>query len=420
MTDTSGLVTDALTFDQLPLKPELLRVLFAGGFVKPTPVQSRTIPIALKGRDLIGVAQTGTGKTLGFLVPIFNALVPNGEVQALVVCPTRELAQQVGGVSTKLGAQLGIRTAVLYGGTSLGDQRQQLVKPPDVVVGTPGRLLEFLTTAWLRPRFIRWLVLDEADRMLDMGFIDDVLQIAGRLPLSRQTMLFSATMLPGVERLTSSLMQESTIVRVDAERVAASGIEHRLYEISSTDKIAALCRVMSNNKGVKTIVFTATREATSAIAQQLRRVGHTVVSLSSLLSQNNRERVLDAFRKNEAPVLVATDVAGRGIDIYDIDLIVNFDMPRNPEDYVHRVGRTGRASRTGMAISLATPRDRGVVREIEALIGLPIVQLPLEGFSAPESDGASRASRGRHRGGDRPGHSGRTGPPGKRGAGRSR
>jgi ATP-dependent RNA helicase RhlE len=390
--------SDIKTFDQLPLKPDLLRVLFAEGFVQPTPVQRQTIPIALAGHDLIAVAQTGTGKTLGFLVPILHRLVPSGEVQALVICPTRELAQQVGKVAERAGGALGLRTAVLYGGTSLGDQRQQLTKPPDLIVGTPGRLLEFLTTAWLRPRYVRWLVLDEADRMLDMGFIDEVMSIVQRMPLSRQTMLFSATMPTEIVKFSSRLTHEAVTVRIDAEKVAAAGIEHRLYEVRSSDKIAALCRVLDDNRGVKSLVFTATREATSAIASQLRRAGHNVGSLSSLLSQNNRERVLAAFRENETHVLVATDVAGRGIDIFDIDLVINFDLPRNPEDYVHRVGRTGRATRTGLAVSLASSADRGSIREIERLLGHPLPRAPLEGFAAPGEVAAKQRGPRRGRG----------------------
>lgn len=392
-----------MTFDDFPLRDPLKKVLADAGFVTPTPIQERCIPPALEGRDIVGVAQTGTGKTLAFLVPILERLEPRGRVQALVVCPTRELARQVGEVAHRLGEPLGVRTVVVYGGTALGEQQQQLHEGPDVVVGTPGRLIDFLASASLRPRWVKWLVLDEADRMLDMGFIDDVVTICGRLPLSRQTMLFSATMPPAIEELTKRFLYEPLTVRVSPETVVAGGIRHTLYEVEEKDKPRALSELLRGRRKEKILVFTATREATSEIASRLRRDGHEVVSLSSLLSQANRERAMACFKRGEFRVMVATDVAARGIDITDIDLVVNYDLPHSPEDYVHRVGRTGRAERTGEAISLAVPRDRPRIAAIEALMGEPLPRGHLPGFAAPRAGArgrsAGRAGSGRRRGG---------------------
>lgn len=383
-----------ITFEEMSIRDELKRVLRESGFLHPTPIQEQAIPLALTDRDVIGVAQTGTGKTLAFLVPIFEKLRPSGEVQALVVCPTRELAQQVGGVARSLGEKLGVRTALLYGGTSLGGQREELEGGVDIVVGTPGRLIDFLGSAWFRPRWVKWLVLDEADRMLDMGFIDDVRKICTRVPMSRQTMLFSATMPNEIVELSQRFMMEPGTVHVEPERVTAEGISQMLYVVRQSDKPRALVALLDAHRGKKTLVFTSTRESTSEVAAALRREGHEVVSLSSLLSQNNRERALDGFRRGSYDVMVATDVAARGIDVVDIDVVVNLDMPHSAEDYVHRVGRTGRASRLGVAYTLATPMDRERVREVEALLGVNIPRGEIPGIVTEElSAGRKKAPR---------------------------
>ncbi|MDQ7007047.1 MAG: DEAD/DEAH box helicase [Acidobacteriota bacterium] len=405
------------SFAEMPLRDELKQVLARAGFETPTPIQARCIPLATAGRDITGVAQTGTGKTLAFLVPIFDALEPCDDVQAMVICPTRELAQQVGSVARDIGEPLGVKTAVLYGGTSLGGQQNELRELPDVVVGTPGRLMDFLSSAWLRPRRLRWLVLDEADRMLDMGFIDDVVKICSRLPLSRQTMLFSATMPPPIEELTSRFMYEPEVVRIDAQTRVAAGVDHCLYWVQERDKEKALAAVMDRHRGKKALIFTATREATSQLAARLRRHGHEVISLSSLHSQNNRERALDAFRKGDVPVMVATDVAARGIDVTDIDLVVNFDLPRGSEEYIHRVGRTGRAERAGSAVSLAAPGDEGKLAEIEKMLGEPIPRQELPGIETP-ARGSYTPRRSGRGGGSREG--GRRRRPGRGGRGRGK
>jgi ATP-dependent RNA helicase RhlE len=392
-----------MKFNDFPLNSELLQLLSDSGFVTPTPIQERCIPLGLGGGDIVGVAQTGTGKTLAFLVPILERLKPKGEPQAMVVCPTRELAQQVGKVATELGGPLGVTTAVVIGGTGMSAQREALNEEPDIVVGTPGRLIDFLMSAWLRPKSVGWLVLDEADRMLDMGFIDDVIRICSRLPLSRQTLLFSATMPPAVADLTHRFMYQPTTVRIEPERVLAEGIRHRIFGVSGSDKQRALKKLLSGLRGRKVLVFTATREATSEIASQLRRGGHEVVSLSSLHSQNNRERALAGFRRGEYDVMVATDVAARGLDVFDIDVVVNYDMPHTAEDYVHRVGRTGRAARTGEAFSFATPEDVQRLNDISRLLGERVEPEQMEGFDLPASGrNAARRGRGRGRGGPRP------------------
>ena len=385
-------------FSELPIGEPLLRALEERGFVEPTPIQARVIPLALEGHDVIGVAQTGTGKTLGFLVPILRGLEPSGNVQALVVCPTRERAQQVGGVARELGGALGVEVALLYGGTSLAPQRAELEAGPDIVVGTPGRLIDFLGSAWFRPRYIRYLVLDEADRMLDMGFIDDIVRICSRVPMSRQTMLFSATMPKEIAQIAERFMLQPETVRIEPERVTAEGIEQVMFVVPERSKRDALVALLDRQRGRKVLVFTATREATSELARALRRRGHEVVSLSSLLSQGNRERALAGFRRGEYDVMVATDVAARGLDVVDIDVVVNYDLPRSAEDYVHRVGRTGRAERRGEAFSIATPGDRDKVTAIEKLLGTPVPRSDLPGI--PSTDlGRSRRDRGGGSGG---------------------
>src|SRR5262245_61919777 len=327
------------------------------------------IPDTLSGHDVIGVAKTGTGKTVAFLLPIFQNLEPGADVQALVICPTRELALQVGGEAEKLGKPLGVRTAVLYGGTSLGPQKQQLLAGVDLVVGTPGRVQDFISSAYLPTRRIKWLVLDEADRMLDMGFIDEVDRIIRRLPMSRQTMLFSATLPDPVLSLARRYMLYPKEFRVDPETKIPESIEHFFYRTAHPRKIELLRAVLNSEKPHKALVFTAKKDATSEIARRLRTDGHEVYPLSSNLRQADRERVLEAFRNGSARVLVATDVAARGIDIDDISHVINLDLPMEAEDFVHPVGRTGRVDRSGRAISFVEPRDARVMRQIEAILG---------------------------------------------------
>jgi superfamily II DNA/RNA helicase len=400
-----------LRLDELNLRPELQQSLAEAGYETCTPIQELTLPESLAGHDLIGVAKTGTGKTAAFVVPILQNLEPGGDPQALVICPTRELALQVGGEVEKLGARLAVRAAVLYGGTSLGPQKQQLLEGVDIVVGTPGRLLDFMTSAYLPMRKIRWLVLDEADRMLDMGFIDDVDKILRRVPMSRQTMLFSATLPGEVMKLAHRYMLYPKEFRVDPGTQVPAAIEQIFLRCSRDRKVDLLRAILRAERPHKTLIFTATRDGTSEIARRLRSDGHEVYPISSNLRQADRERVLHGFRDGTISMLVATDVAARGIDIDDISHVINLDLPMEPQDYVHRIGRTGRVERSGRAISLVEPRDISVVRQIERLLGMTADLRSFPGFEAPEvleRDAARAEGGGRRRGrGGRSGGGGR-------------
>jgi superfamily II DNA/RNA helicase len=267
-----------------------------------------------------------------------------------------------------------------YGGTSSGDQKRALAAGVDLVVGTPGRLLDFVNSAWLSLRRVRAVVLDEADRMLDMGFINDVDAILRRSPMSRQTMLFSATIPEEIRRLAERYMLHPETVRMHRGTKVTRQVNHAFYPVPQAQKAELLLEILRREQPTKVLIFTATRENTSALALTLRRGGHEVLSLSSLLSQANRERALAAFRRGEFPVLVATDVAARGLDIVDIDLVVNFDVPMQAEDYVHRIGRTGRAARTGRAVTLVSERDDRRVAEIERLLGYNVERVELPNF----------------------------------------
>jgi superfamily II DNA/RNA helicase len=425
-----------MEFSEFGFRGEILRALDEAGYEKPTPIQERAIPILLQGHDLIGVAETGTGKTLAFLLPFFqNLRAGQSDAQGLVICPTRELAIQVAGEAERFGEHLGLRVVLAYGGTSSGEQKRMLTEGVDLVVGTPGRLLDFVSSAWLSLRRVTAVVLDEADRMLDMGFINDVDAILQKAPMSRQTMLFSATIPEEVKRLAERYMlHPETVTMHRGTRVTAT-VDHFFYPVAERQKESLVVEILRREKPAKTLVFTATREGTSALALALRRRRWEVVSLSSLLSQANRERALTAFRKGEFDVLVATDVAARGLDITDIDLVVNYDLPMQPEDYVHRIGRTGRAERSGKAVTLVSELDQRRAREIERLLGKPVERVELEEFDyAPlprvssSRGGRARPARrrsrdgegSRPRGGSRPRRGGRKRSPRKAGEGKSK
>ena len=376
------------------------RALREAGYEQPTEIQSRAIPPVLGGSDLIGISQTGTGKTLAFLLPIFQRITPGGaDPQAAVICPTRELAIQVAGEARRFGEHLGASTVLAYGGTSSGEQKRLLAEGCDILVATPGRLLDFLNSAWLSLRSLRFMVLDEADRMLDMGFIDDIDAILRKAPMSRQTLLFSATIPDPIRELSKRYMFDPETVRIGgAGTEVKDTVDHVFYPVRERQKTELLLAILERDEPYKVLVFSATRETTSSLALQLRRRGHEVVSLSSLLSQANRERALGAFRRGEFRILVATDVAARGLDITDIDLVVNYDVPMQAHEYVHRIGRTGRAHRSGRAITLVSELDGRRVGEIEQLLGYRVSRSNVEGFpyeDVPAGRGGRRKSTAR-------------------------
>jgi superfamily II DNA/RNA helicase len=390
-------------FREFPLRSDLVDALEACSYTHCTPIQEKAIPVLLEGKDLVGMAQTGTGKTLAFLVPILNSLRPTGELQVLVICPTRELALQVGEEAARVGSRIGVRSTVIYGGTSLGPQRSALRDGVDLVVGTPGRLLDFLQSAYLRTRQIRYLVLDEADRMLDMGFIQDIRTILRKCPLSRQTMLFSATFPEEVRALSGDFMYYPEEVRIEPQQITARGIRQRAFLVQERDKENLLRRLLQGEGLDKALVFCSTREATAEVSRGLALAGFRSGSVSSLLSQQNREATLRLFREGTLKVLVASDVASRGLDIDDITHVVNFDLPHTPDDYVHRIGRTARYGRLGDAVTFVQPGEMPRLREIEAHVGQPIPLEELPGFPHPDPEPGSRGrsrrpARGRRRG----------------------
>jgi ATP-dependent RNA helicase RhlE len=410
------------SFRQFGLRDELQRALDEAGYDTPTPIQEKAIPLIMSGHDLVGVAQTGTGKTLAYLLPILQAFKAGGGdgAHAVVVCPTRELAIQVAGEAERFGKYVGLRTVLAYGGTSSSGQKSELTQGCDLLVATPGRLLDFLGQGWVSTRRTRFLVLDEADRMLDMGFINDVDAIVRRIPMSRQTLLFSATFPPEIRSLSERYLMHPETVRIDTAVRVKESVEHAVLEVSSRQKVDLLLALLDRDRPSKCLVFTATREMTTELARRLRTRNHEVVSLSSLLSQSNRERALTAFRNGVFDVLVATDVAARGLDIDDIDLVVNFDVPMHAEDYVHRIGRTGRAHREGKALTLVSELDGPRVAQIEAMLGHDVRREIVEGFAyAPfqkgsgRRDGGRTGSGGRRASADRGGSGGRNSSSGR-------
>ena len=358
------MTTDA--FARFGLHPDLVQTVFELGFTEPTPIQHAAIPLLLSGRDLIGQAQTGTGKTAAFGLPLLQRITPRqAGVQALVLAPTRELAIQVAEAIGRYGAQRNISVLAVYGGQSYQQQFRSLRQGVEVIVGTPGRLLDLINQGSLDLSSVQTVVLDEADEMLSMGFIEDIESILGRIPTERQTMLFSATISKRVLELSARYLRDPETVSITPKQLTGATISQRYYLVNQQDKVAALIRLFEMETIDSALIFVRTRLGTGELANQLTSRGFPAEPLNGDLSQDARIQVLTRYRNGQVKVLVATDVAARGLDIDDISHVFNFDLPDDPEVYVHRVGRTGRAGREGTAISLLTPKDRWQLRRIE-------------------------------------------------------
>lgn len=353
-------------FSALDLHPQLVQAVSELGYTTPTPIQTGVIPVMLAKQDVIGQAQTGTGKTAAFALPLLHNLTPNlGCVQGLILVPTRELAMQVAKAIHEYGRYREARVLAIYGGQSYGRQISRLRKGLDVVVGTPGRLLDLIQQKVLDLSQVQTVVLDEADEMLSMGFVEDIETILKETPQYRQTALFSATLPAEIRQLADKYMRQPQSVTIQRPQLTVSTIEQRYYLVNEEDKTAALTRLFEVEPITSALIFTRTRAGTGELANELTLRGFPAEALNGDLSQDVREQVLGRFRNNQIKVLVATDVAARGLDIDDISHVFNFDLPLDPEIYVHRVGRTGRAGKTGIAITILHPKEQGRLRRIE-------------------------------------------------------
>jgi ATP-dependent RNA helicase RhlE len=372
-----------MSFEALGLAPELLRAVADQGYTEPTPIQREAIPVGLEGRDLVGSAQTGTGKTAAFLLPILQRLngSPRGGLRALVLVPTRELAEQVLNSARAYGRHSTLESVAVYGGVGMEPQTRALKNGVDIVVATPGRLLDHMGRGHVDSSKLEVLVLDEADRMLDMGFAPDVNRILDSLPSERQTMFFSATISGDVDRLARRALNEHAAVDIGQRARAADGVEHVLVAVDRAEKRSVLARMLQEvpDEG-RTLVFTRTKFGAEKLAWHLRREGTAVAALHGGKTQATRNKALDRFKQGKTRVLVATDVAARGIDVTNIVMVVNYDVPHDPEIYVHRVGRTARAGGSGVALTLMSPHEWLLMRDVEKLMGRTLTREIVPGF----------------------------------------
>ncbi len=364
-------------FHGLGIAPKFLDLLHKNHFITPTPIQRQSIPVAIEGKDIIGIAQTGTGKTLAFGIPMLQRLIQHGGT-GLIVEPTRELALQVDGALQKIGRPLGLKTVVLIGGEPIERQIRGLQLGPMVLIATPGRLIDHLQRKTVRLNSTRILILDEADRMLDMGFAPQITRILQHVPQDRQTLLFSATMPPEIVTLAARYMHLPVRVEVAPAGTTAADVTHELFFVEKKDKIHVLESLLAEYRG-SILVFTRTKFDAKRTARLIRALGHRAAELHSNRSLSQRREALDGFRLGKYRILVATDIAARGIDVSGIELVVNHDLPATAGDYVHRIGRTGRAGLPGHAISFAMPHQRADVKGIETLIrmALPVSRSPI-------------------------------------------
>jgi len=385
-------------FRSLKLSVPLLDVIQELGYQSMTPIQAESIPLLLKGKDLIGQSRTGSGKTAAYTIPILERVgLKRRYIQALILCPTRELCAQVAREARKLGRRhAGLQVLVVAGGQPLRPQVNALDKGVHLIVGTPGRIVDHLKRNTIDLSQIRTLVLDEADLMLDMGFEADMETILNSCPKDRQTVLFSATFPPSIEELSRDYQNKPSRVTIEEEDAAAANIEQLLYEIEPTNKQVALVQLMEALRPESAIVFCNHKITTTNIASDLNNIGMSAAALQGDLEQFDRDKVMAKFRNKSIRVLVATDVAARGIDVENVDVVINFDLPIKPEIYVHRIGRTGRAGKTGVAIALVSQRERHKISLIEELTGTTIERRHLEKSAPKKIDGAAKPERPSH------------------------
>jgi ATP-dependent RNA helicase RhlE len=374
---------NTLAFSALELHPTLLKGVADLGFTSPTPIQSQAIPCALDGRDILASAVTGSGKTAAFLLPILHRLIdrPRGTTRALVLAPTRELALQILDDLQGLARHTGLKAAAVHGGVSMGPQEKALRSGVDVIVATPGRLMDHFQYGYAKLAGLEYLVLDEADRMLDMGFLPDIRRVLKHVPKPKQTFLFSATMPAPIERLTREILNAPARIALQRRAAPASGVAHTVYPVPSALKGALLVELLKRGEMDDALVFTRTKHRADRLAKLLNRSGVSAERIHGNRSQPQRTKALAGFKAGEHRVLVATDIAARGIDVEALGHVVNFDIPTVPEDYIHRVGRTARAQATGAAFTLVAPEEEADLQRIERVVGSKLSRVRLEGFS---------------------------------------
>ena len=384
------------SFKELGLSDKALAAVRRMGYETPTPVQEKAIPLVLKGRDIVAAAQTGTGKTAAFCLPAMDKLGHAEKGQGplmLVVTPTRELAQQIGEVADQMAVSTHHRITTVVGGLSYKPQIERLVRGTDVLIATPGRLIDLMDQKAVKLDDVRVLVLDEADRMLDMGFLPSVKKIVAATPKSRQTLLFSATIDRSILEITGKMLRDPATVEIARKGDVASTVDHYIIRVQQMVKPSLLKAVLEEKGFFRVIVFARTRSRADTACRRLRRAGYAVESIHSDRSQNQRKRALDKFANGDVNIITATDVLARGIDVSDVDYVINFDIPEQPEDYIHRIGRTGRAGQRGFAITFVTPENDQQLRDIEKLIKQKIPEMELEDFdmAAAEAEAAEKS-----------------------------
>jgi ATP-dependent RNA helicase RhlE len=396
-----------MSFEQLGLKPELLRAVAEKGYTTPSPIQAQAIPAVLSGRDLIAGAQTGTGKTAAFVLPALQRLTQSPHTgrtpRVLVLTPTRELAAQVAESARSYGKYVSVRTAVVFGGVSINPQIDALRSGCDVLIATPGRLLDLAEQRAVDLREVQIFVLDEADRMLDMGFIHAIRRVLKLLPAQRQNLMFSATYSEEIRELANRFLRNPATVEVAARNATADRVEQTAYRVSKEHKRHLLAHLIDSGNWHQVLVFTRTKHGANRLAQQLEGSGIRSAAIHGNKSQGARVRALADFKDNRITALVATEVAARGLDIKELPHVVNYELPNVPEDYVHRIGRTARAGTTGSAVSLVSPDEAPLLRDIERLLrrSLPIAPLPEFPITAPPPGAASGSERPARQGGER-------------------
>ena len=391
-----------MSFNNLGLSAELVRAVSEKGYSTPTPIQTQAIPLILEGRDLMGSAQTGTGKTAGFTLPLLQRLASakppqNGRrvIRALVVTPTRELAAQVAESINNYGKWLPLKSAVVFGGVSINPQKQKLIRGVDILVATPGRLLDHVGQRSVDLSSVELLVLDEADRMLDMGFIHDIRKLLALVPKQKQTLLFSATFSDDIKKLANGLLKSPALVEVARRNTAVETIQQVIHPVDKSRKRELLSHLIGANRWQQVLVFSRTKHGANRLAAQLITDGIDATAIHGNKSQGARTRALADFKAGKVQVLVATDIAARGLDIDQLPHVVNYDLPNVPEDYVHRIGRTGRAGREGEAVSLVCVDELKLLRDIERVIKCEIPKRIIEGYEPDASIKAEPIERGR-------------------------